>query len=106
MSTTAFGDIDCEGCHGVSFASVESGEPDSRLIDGIAPGYRLAMHSLCVSCHCEHEQRTAVGEPSMTRCGFCHRGVERELEAGPGHEFSGAPVVVAGGIAPRESASP
>jgi hypothetical protein len=70
------------------------------MVEGIAPGYRLAMHRLCVECHRKHEAQAAVAEPTMTRCGFCHRGVEAEIVVPPMHSIGGEPVVVAGGIAP------
>ncbi len=94
-SDDAFGDIGCIGCHGASLASGEDGGIDERTIDGIAPGYRIAMHQLCVECHCVHESSVAVVEPTMTRCGFCHRGVESEIEIHPEIEGDGRPVVLA-----------
>ena len=101
----ALGDIDCAGCHGVSTGSAPGGESDRRAVDGIAPGYRFSMHRLCVGCHCDHEVRAAVDEPQMTRCGFCHRGVERELELEPSSEIGSKTMVIAGGAADLEAAS-
>ena len=103
--SSAFGDIDCAGCHGVSAAGAPGRDADRRAVDGIAPGYRLAMHRLCVECHCDHEEREAVDEPHMTRCGFCHRGVESELELEPSSEIRSKPMVIAGGAAPLEPVS-
>lgn len=89
----ALGDIDCAGCHEIVAASDEGEEADRRAVAGIAPGYRVAMHQLCVECHCVHETKTAVEEPVMTRCGFCHRGVEAEIQ--PDQAIGGRPAVVA-----------
>jgi Ni/Fe-hydrogenase subunit HybB-like protein len=97
-SDNAFGDIDCAGCHGESLASDDDGGIDQRSIDGIAPGYRIAMHQLCVECHCVHESNEAVVEPTMTRCGFCHRGVESEIEIRPEVETGERPAVLARGF--------
>lgn len=97
-TVSALGDIECAGCHGVQAASYGEGTTDQRSVVGIAPGYRLAMHQLCVECHCDHEEIAAVEEPTMTRCGFCHRGVEAEIEVRPLPDVGGDPVVVAGGI--------
>jgi hypothetical protein len=97
-TVSALGDIECAGCHGVQAASYGEGTADQRSVVGIAPGYRLAMHQLCVECHCDHEVKEAVEEPTMTRCGFCHRGVEAEIEVRPLPDVGGDPVVVAGGI--------
>jgi Ni/Fe-hydrogenase subunit HybB-like protein len=98
-SSNALGDIECEGCHSALAASDGGGVVDPRSVQGIAPGYRLAMHQLCVECHSEHEAKAAVEEPTMTRCGFCHRGVEAEIAAPPMPSIGETPVVVAGGIA-------
>ena len=40
---------------------------------GIAPGYKQALHELCIICHRDHEQAKGVTEPYLTRCGACHR---------------------------------
>lgn len=89
----AVGDLSCAGCHGEMAASDEDGDSVQRAVAGIAPGYRVAMHQLCVECHCVHETKTAVEEPVMTRCGFCHRGVEAEIQ--PDQAIGGRPAVVA-----------
>ena len=99
-SLVALGDIECAGCHSALAASDGGGVVDPLMVEGIAPGYRLAMHRLCVECHRKHEAQAAVAEPTMTRCGFCHRGVEAEIVVPPMHSIGGEPVVVAGGIAP------
>jgi hypothetical protein len=96
----ASGDIGCAGCHGETLASVDGNGFDQRSIDGIAPGYRIAMHQLCVECHCVHEADAAVAEPAMTRCGFCHRGVESEIEISPGDDVGPKITVVARGFTP------
>ena len=87
------GDIDCAGCHEIVAASDNGEDVDRRAVAGIAPGYRVAMHQLCVECHCVHETKSAVEEPVMTRCGFCHRGVEAEIQ--PDQANGGRPAVVA-----------
>ncbi len=97
-SDNAFGDIGCAGCHGHSLARDDDDGIDHRSIDGIAPGYRIAMHQLCVECHCVHESNEPVAGPTMTRCGFCHRGVESEIETRPGVETGETPPVMARGF--------
>ena len=47
---------------------------ENDLPPGVAPGYRAAMHGLCVRCHTEHETKEAVEEPYLSRCAACHRG--------------------------------
>ena len=47
---------------------------------GMAPGYRAAMHGLCVTCHRDHEQSEGVAEPFLSRCAGCHRGHSPEGE--------------------------
>jgi len=94
-ASRAVGDIDCAGCHGVMGANDGADQRTRRAVDGIAPGYRLAMHQLCVECHDAHEVEKAVEEPVMTRCGFCHRGVENEIQVTPDEGAGSQPPVVA-----------
>jgi Ni/Fe-hydrogenase subunit HybB-like protein len=47
---------------------------ENDLPPGIAPGYRAAMHGLCIRCHVDHETREAVEQPYLGRCAACHRG--------------------------------
>ena len=45
----------------------------TTLPAGIAPGYRQALHALCISCHRAEEARTSR-KPYLSRCPACHRG--------------------------------
>ena len=63
----------CASCH-----AAEGGPPvglarERPLPAGVAPGYRQALHSLCISCHRSEEARTGR-KPYLSRCPACHRG--------------------------------
>ena len=64
----------CDSCHqpvGKNAAFLEiprDGDP------GLAPGYKQAMHGLCISCHQGQEIEAGMEEPYLSRCTSCHRG--------------------------------
>ena len=54
---------------------------------GVAPGYKQALHSLCINCHREHELAEGFKEPVLSRCTTCHRdqfGDENEMRVRAG----------------------
>jgi Ni/Fe-hydrogenase subunit HybB-like protein len=66
----------CANCHKAEIVPEEQTlvRFENRLPAGIAPGYRAAMHGLCIKCHVAHETREAVETPYLGRCAACHRG--------------------------------
>jgi len=83
VARTHSGDMACIGCHEVGSPGLGSLAADHRLRCGVAPGYRLAMHQLCIECHCVHQTETGADEPLMTRCSCCHRGAQSNLDVQP-----------------------
>ena len=69
------GEAVCAGCHDALESDVVDENSIHRSRCGIAPGYRLAMHGLCIECHCVHQAETGTEDPHMTRCACCHREV-------------------------------
>ncbi len=63
---------ECAECHSKETSTEFVVNPSDGVVRGMAPGYREAMHSLCISCHLEHEQTVQVAEPRLSRCGNCH----------------------------------
>jgi hypothetical protein len=68
---TRIGDLVCTGCHDAPAAGAGSGR-------GIAPGYKLAMHGLCIECHRQHQAEAGAEVPYMTRCSCCHQDMADE----------------------------
>jgi hypothetical protein len=66
----------CASCHQAEIVPEERTlvRFDNELPPGLAPGYRAAMHGLCIRCHVSHETREAAQEPYLGRCTACHRG--------------------------------
>jgi hypothetical protein len=71
-----FGSKSCDGCHRPvgrhSIFAQTLAKPDR--MPGMAPGYKMAMHGLCISCHQEQDAKTAREEPYLSRCTTCHQG--------------------------------
>jgi Ni/Fe-hydrogenase subunit HybB-like protein len=63
----------CMDCHTRYAHTTYTSMPSPESVRGIAPGYRRAMHRLCIRCHSAHEQKISVEEPQLTRCTTCHR---------------------------------
>jgi hypothetical protein len=74
-------DPGCVTCHATLRAHRFDAMPDRGAVDGIAPGYRHAMHRLCIDCHAATEAERGVDEPRLSRCAACHPRMEtgREL---------------------------
>ncbi len=75
----------CQTCHRLD--RVAGSTVEAAATPGIAPGYEKAMHTLCIGCHREHEERAGVETPVLSRCPNCHRdrlgnGEEIALRAG------------------------
>ncbi len=70
---TRAGATDCRECHAQDISRTFAVKPSPGLVRGVAPGYRAAMHDLCIGCHRSHEAATAVDEPYLSRCTNCHR---------------------------------
>jgi Ni/Fe-hydrogenase subunit HybB-like protein len=72
----------CSGCH--DFDPATTGQDDSwhRQRCGVAPGYRLAMHRLCIDCHRAEELKAGTEQPYLSRCSCCHRHPGPEIEIG------------------------
>ena len=64
----------CDECHGRDRAAVTRVRVSRELPAGIAPGYRDAMHALCIGCHLEEDGKRVGLEPYLSRCQACHRG--------------------------------
>jgi len=64
----------CVDCHKADLAQQTLVKAENDLPPGVAPGYRAAMHGLCVRCHVDHEKAEAVEKPYLGRCAACHRG--------------------------------
>jgi len=84
VSHSHAGDSDCSGCHDFTPAASRQEETWHRARCGVAPGYRLAMHHLCVECHCVEESKIEAQEPYLSRCSCCHRGAGSTVVVEPG----------------------
>ncbi len=73
---------DDPACHGRDVSTTAVAINRSKLPPGFAPGYRRAMHTLCIGCHTRHEQKTGVTTPYLSRCTTCHR--DRTVAPEPG----------------------
>jgi hypothetical protein len=83
VSDSRVGDTDCSGCHEFTPDAAAQGEAWHRARCGVAPGYRLAMHRLCIECHCAEESEIGAQEPYLSRCSCCHRGAGSEIDVQP-----------------------
>jgi Ni/Fe-hydrogenase subunit HybB-like protein len=71
---TREGSRPCDDCHAPEKALDTLVRSTKERSPGLAPGYRAAMHTLCVDCHRKHEETEGVEEPRLSRCANCHRG--------------------------------
>ena len=83
VSHSHVGDVDCSGCHDFDSTASHRNGDWHRERCGIAPGYRLAMHRMCIECHCVEELKMGVDEPYLKRCSCCHRSAASEVEVNP-----------------------
>jgi hypothetical protein len=63
----------CAECHQGEQGRFNPGGTGADGIPGMAPGYRAAMHGLCLECHRDHEAEKQVEQPYLSRCHACHR---------------------------------
>jgi Ni/Fe-hydrogenase subunit HybB-like protein len=63
----------CDDCHKPIAQEITRVRVKGSYSPGIAPGYKQALHSLCIDCHREHEQAQGITEPYLSRCASCHR---------------------------------
>lgn len=63
----------CTGCHPDSRVPSRGVAVASAMPQGFAPGYKDAMHTLCIDCHAKYETEHAVAKPVLSRCPNCHR---------------------------------
>lgn len=68
--------VTCSECHADETSTAFVVDASADLVPGMAPGYREAMHRLCVSCHRKYERETGAAEPNLSRCGTCHPASE------------------------------
>ncbi|MEK7269696.1 MAG: NrfD/PsrC family molybdoenzyme membrane anchor subunit [Planctomycetota bacterium] len=81
----------CLDCH-KEFASQGSRiPPPVKRFAGMAPGYKSAMHGLCISCHKEAQQKTPALGAAFSQCRSCH-----DPKAGERPSPGGAPSGAAG----------
>ncbi len=64
----------CLDCHTRMVAEGARIQPRAAPRIGPAPGYRAAMHGLCVPCHEERARDVALDRPALGQCATCHPG--------------------------------
>lgn len=70
----------CRECHAAEISQDTRVKVTIEMAPGLAPGYRAAMHGLCIQCHVAHEIEKAVETPYLGRCTACHRDMTGEGE--------------------------
>jgi hypothetical protein len=79
----------CDSCHKPIDPRITRVRVAADQTPGVAPSYKRALHSLCISCHREHEVTQGITEPRLSRCATCHRDQfadEREMHRQAGVE--------------------
>ncbi len=72
----------CDSCHKPIDRQITKVRITGSYPPGVAPGYKRALHSLCITCHREHEVTRGIADPHLSRCTACHRdqfGDENEM---------------------------
>jgi hypothetical protein len=62
----------CLACHDDMKVEGSMVDPGSSMVLDWAPGYKDAMHNLCIKCHEKNEN------PELSKCEACHREMEPE----------------------------
>ena len=81
------GSKSCDSCHKPIAPLLTKVKVKGTYPIGVAPGYKQALHSLCIHCHREHELAEGFKEPVLSRCTTCHRdqfGNETEMRVQAG----------------------
>ncbi len=68
----------CDECHRPVSPTISLVKNSGNWTSGVAPGYREAMHDLCIDCHKNHEQQHKVAAPYLSECRACHRAAFRD----------------------------
>jgi hypothetical protein len=63
----------CDDCHRPSVRADDRVEVTRRLPPGYAPGYKLAMHGLCMACHEAEDAAAGERRHELSLCATCHR---------------------------------
>jgi len=71
---TRAGSKACDSCHQPVARSAAFWQTSRDHAPGMAPGYKNAMHGICIACHQRHEAEAGLTEPYLGRCTTCHRG--------------------------------
>ncbi|MGC8763771.1 MAG: NrfD/PsrC family molybdoenzyme membrane anchor subunit [Acidobacteriota bacterium] len=67
----------CEECHKKDMVASTEVVKSFRSLE--APGYRKALHGMCIPCHREKAKDPTLDKPDLFRCGACHNeGTESE----------------------------
>lgn len=64
----------CLECHTRMVAEGARVRPRAAPRIGPAPGYRPAMHGLCIPCHEERARDVTLNQPALGQCATCHPG--------------------------------
>jgi hypothetical protein len=63
----------CASCHATPPSRATRVRVTQEAEAGLAPGYRRAMHGLCLRCHREQEKDVTPRDLYLSRCETCHR---------------------------------
>ncbi len=65
----------CQECHETMAANRDGGRPFNHF----APGYKNAMHGVCITCH--EQKAEQQNKPELAQCPACHKFYEAPAEA-------------------------
>ena len=63
----------CDDCHRFASPTETLIRVTADLDPGLAPGYKDALHGLCLGCHTAEDEARGASEPYLGRCETCHR---------------------------------
>jgi len=70
---TRAGSRACDSCHVPAARIVGVTQVIAAEHPGIAPGYKSALHGLCIACHAVEEAELAETDRFLSTCAGCHR---------------------------------